>query len=62
MAAEDLERDDQRVLHEIGVDRRVEDVDRSVITGGSEEREGWVEGDTSQSSGVVSDISETIAR
>ena len=62
MAAENLERDDKRVLHEVGVDRRVEDVDRSVITGGSEEREGWVEGDTSQSSSVVSDISDLIAR
>ncbi|RSH93906.1 hypothetical protein EHS25_006558 [Saitozyma podzolica] len=29
--AEDLERDDQRVLHQVGIHRRVEDLDAAVV-------------------------------
>lgn len=57
MAAQDLERDNKRVLHEVGVDRRVEDLDRAVVTGRGEQGEGGVECDAAERSSVVSAIS-----
>lgn len=57
MSAKDLERHNERILHQVGVNCSVEDVDGSVITGGCEEGEGGVESNTSQSTSVVSSMS-----
>jgi hypothetical protein len=54
--AEDLERDDQRVLHQVGVHRRMEDLDGAVVRGAGEEGEGRVVCDGSEGLGVVSSV------
>jgi len=50
-----LERNDQRVGEEVGVDSRVENVDRSVVGSREEERVGGGEGDCSECSRVVAE-------
>jgi len=53
VTSEDLERDDERVLHEIRVDGSVEDVDGSIVGAGGEERVGAMVVDCSDGFGLV---------
>ena len=57
VTAKNFEWDNEGILHEIGVNGGVEDVDRSVVTGGSEQWQSRVESNASQSTGVISDMS-----
>jgi hypothetical protein len=45
VSTQDLEGHDQRVLHQVGVDSGVEDLDCAVVRGRGEEGECGVEGD-----------------
>lgn len=54
MASEDLERDDQRVLHQVGVDGSVEDLNGAVVRSRCEQRISSVVGDCTQGFGVIS--------
>jgi hypothetical protein len=50
---EDLERDDERVLHEVRVDGAVEDVDRAVVRARCKQRVGRVVVDRADGTGLV---------
>ena len=54
VSAQNLERDDERVLHQVGVDRCVEDLNRAVVTGRGEEGKCGVESNAAERAGVVS--------
>lgn len=53
MPAQDLERDDQRVLHQVRIDGPVEDLDGTVVRGRGEEGVRPVVNDRSESLGMI---------
>ena len=53
MSAKDLERNDERILHEVIVDCSVKDMDRAVVGGAGKERKYRMIGNRSQCSTVI---------
>lgn len=53
MAAKNFERNDERILHEVGVYGSVEDVYRAVVRTRGKERVGWVIVDRANGPGLV---------